>query len=139
MEITVLHTDHGITQAQMTYIKGAVKRAGHGGFFIQEVTIPEQFGPVPSGLHGPDAGDPPVEESEVIYEVRGDRPWTDRLVDRPFRSVNFVQVIGMVDEKGDHTLFTAYGGPLAPQHPEDPGNPDAKAAARWWSNHALSR
>jgi uncharacterized protein YjbI with pentapeptide repeats len=48
-----------------------------------------------------------------------------------------VQAIG-VREGDAFKLFTVYGGYLAPQHPDDPANPDVAAARRFWSQHALS-
>jgi hypothetical protein len=51
--------------------------------------------------------------------------------------VDYVQAIG-VREGDDFKLFTVYGGPLAPQHPDDPGCRDVPAAKKFWSQHALS-
>lgn len=36
-------------------------------------------------------------------------------------------------------LYTAFGGPLAPQEPGDPGCKDVEASRRFWSEHALAR
>jgi hypothetical protein len=88
-------------------------------------------------MYGPAAGDPPVAESEVDYRPRGDRPWSDRVVNWPTRAVDYVQAIGM--REGDKfTLFTVYGGPVAPQHPDDPSNRDVEGSKKFWAQHALS-
>ena len=36
-------------------------------------------------------------------------------------------------------LYTCYGGPLAPQEPDDPGCRDGEASRAFWSQHALSK
>ncbi len=135
---TVFHADHGITEDQMSFVFGFLSEANPEGFFIKQVTIPANLGSVPCGLYGPAMGDEPVAESEVQNIARGEREWTDRLVDRPFRPVDYVQVIGIRGEDGKFTLFTVYGGPLAPQNPADPSNNDPESAKAWWAEHALS-
>ena len=137
MSFTVHHADHGITDAQMAYIQDSLRHSVEGdGFFIAQDRIPSELGTVPCGLYGPIMGDAPV--TDAIMERRGDRPYEDRMVDRPFREVDYVQSIGIRD--GDNfTLFTVFGGPLAPQHPEDPGNRDVPASVAFWSEHALAR
>ena len=83
-------------------------------------------------------GDKPIADDAVVLEKRGDRPYADRMIDLPFRAVDYVQSIG-IREGDKFTLFTVYGGPLAPQHPEDPGNRDVEASKAFWTQHALSR
>lgn len=135
MSFTVHHADHGITDAQMAFIQGELANV-EDGFFIVQSSIPAELGTVPCGLYGPIMGDAPV--TDAIMERRGDRPYEDRMVDRPFREVDYVQSIGIRD--GDNfTLFTVFGGPLAPQHPEDPNNRDVPASVAFWSEHALAR
>ena len=137
MSFTVHHADHGITPEQMEYIQASLRHSVEGdGFFIAQDRIPSELGTVPCGLYGPIMGDEPV--TDAIMERRGDRPYEDRMVDRPFRQVDYVQSIGIRD--GDNfTLFTVFGGPLAPQHPEDPSNRDVPASVAFWSEHALAR
>lgn len=137
MSFTVHHADHGITDAQMAYIQGSLRATVEGdGFFIAQDRIPAELGTVPCGLYGPIMGDDPV--TEATMEVRGDRPYADRMVDRPFRQVDYVQSIGIRD--GDtFTLFTVFGGPLAPQHPEDPNNRDVPTSVAFWAEHALAK
>ena len=140
MLFTIHHSDHGISQRQMNFVRDVVgERYGQDGFFIQEITIPEEMGPVPCGLYGPAMGDDPQtpENDGVEMMYRGDREYPDRMVLKPMRPVNYVQAIGIIDGE-DCVLFTVYGGPLAPQNPGDPTCRDEAAAAAWWSEHALA-
>lgn len=41
--------------------------------------------------------------------------------------------------KYDCILYTAFGGPPAPQEPGDPGCKDPEASARFWRNHAIAK
>jgi hypothetical protein len=134
---TVFHADHGVSPAQMDFIKGQLAQSAPQGFFIREIMIPRSLGTVRNALYGPAAGDAPVPESSVSYRPRGDRPWADRVVYWSTRPSDRVQAIG-VREGDAFKLFTVYGGYLAPQHPDDPANPDVAAARRFWSQHALS-
>lgn len=136
-EFTVFHADHGIAPAQMEYIKGRLEQEAPQGFFLREITIPRELGTVRNAMYGPASGDAPVPESAVSYRPRGDRPWTDRVVSWPARPVDYVQAIG-TREGETFKLFTVYGGPLAPQNPEDPGCRDVEGARKFWSQHALS-
>ena len=138
MSFTVYHADHGITEAQMGHIQEALKTSVEDGFFISRQDIPPELGRVLCGLHGPAMGDPAVTDDVVEMLTRGDRPYADRMVYRPFRPVSYVQCIG-IREGDSFTLFTVYGGPLAPQHPEDPSNQDVEAAKTFWAAHALSK
>lgn len=137
MSFTVYHADHGITEAQMGHIQSALQGAVEDGFFISRQDIPPELGTVPCGLHGPAMGDAAVADEEVELLTRGDRAYADRMVARPFRPVDYVQCIG-IREGDTFTLFTVYGGPLAPQHPEDPSNRDVEASEAFWAVHALS-
>lgn len=139
-EFVVYHADHGINPQQMAYIQSAIVASNPTGFFAMEVKLPRELGLVRNALYGPESGDPPVRESEVEYRPRGDRPWSDRVVHWPARPIDYVQAIGMPDQTDPNkiVLFTVYGGPLAPQHPEDPGNRDVAKSKKFWSEHALS-
>ena len=133
----VLHADHGITEAQTGYIQSELAEQDQH-FFIRQITIPMELGTVPCALYGPSMGDRDVPDSEVTLECRGDRPWADKLlVGWPMRPVNYVQVIG-IREGDDFTIFTIYGGPLAPRNPEDPTNKNPELAQQWWDVHALA-
>ncbi len=133
----VFHADHGISSRQMAYIKKFLRGSMAQGFSITEFTLPKSYGTVPNAMWGPAAGDAPVSESQVHYMDRSGRGWEDRMVDLPPRPVNYGQVIGVRDGD-DFTLFTVYGGPLAPQNPADPGNQDVVGSKRFWRQHALS-
>jgi hypothetical protein len=111
-------------------------------------------------------GDPPVTEDEVVYTERGTRHWPSRLVERPARPTRLITVIAGPHEEscptcrgnssgpgstcpGDHcaggrrrhacVLYTAFGGPPAPQEPGDPGCKDPAESAAFWHDHALAR
>lgn len=143
MQFDILHGDHGITDDQWEFIKNQLVELDHEGFFIQKLILPAKLGTVPCGIHGPCMGDDPVPRSEVEMVKRGEPGdkfrWLDPIVDRAPRPVDHVQVIGIRAEPDLIRVFTCYGGPLAPQNPEDPGNPDVEAAKKFWSAHALSR
>jgi hypothetical protein len=133
----ILHADHGISREQKDFIKAEVKKSAENGFFILQVDLPESLGTVPNAMYGPAAGDAPVSDADVIFEKRGDRPWADRMVCKAPRPCGFVQAIGIRD--GDSfTLFTIYGGQLAPQHPDDPSNHDPEGSRAFWADHALA-
>ena len=136
MKYTIHHKDHGITLNQLAHVKGELSEAADG-FFIKHVPIPEALGPVDNALYGPASGDEPVGEDAVTYAKRGDRPYTDRIIDKGFRPVDYVQAIGTRDGNA-FTIFTIFGGPLAPQHPEDPQNNDVEASRKFWNEHALA-
>ena len=161
------HVDHSLTEAQLHYLLD--RFADRGAFFIEAVTLPEDLGTVPCGLYGPSMGDPPIGEDEVSYARRGDRAWQSRLIARPARPTRQVTVIAGPHEaecsrcnaaagawnllhcaacpdcggtqKISHAciLYTAFGGPSAPQEPGDPGCKDPVASAAFWREHALSR
>ena len=137
----VFHADHGIKPAQMKHIQKQLEDVAPQGLFIKQINIPKRLGPVPSGLYGPAMGDDPIPRSAVAMRKRGgpsaEFRWLDPVVDWPLRPVSYAQAIGIRDGN-QFTLFTVYGGPLAPQNPADPSNPDPKGAKRWWSQHALS-
>jgi len=136
--VTVLHADHGITQQQQNFIADHIRAQAPAGFFILQINIPESLGSVQNAMYGPASGDAPVSEQAVRYEARGDREWADRLIAQPSRPCAYVQAIGMPDAEGNFTLFTVYGGPLAPQHPDDPSNATPDASREFWSEHALA-
>jgi hypothetical protein len=131
------HFDHGLNDAQIDFL---MKRfAERDAFFIETVELPEALGTVPCGLHGPLVGGAPVEESEVTYAKRGTRAWSSRLVERPKQQVRTVTVIAGPHEEHTCIVYTMYGGPLAPQEPDDPGCKDVPASRQFWTVHALTR
>lgn len=132
----VFHADHGISKEQMAFIQSQLME--EKGFFIKQVNIPVEMGSVPCGLYGPEMGDGPVPDKDVVMVSRGnDRPWDDRILKNfPTRPVNYVQAIGMVTDEAK-TLFTVYGGPLAPQNPADPDCQNVEESTKYWEEHAL--
>lgn len=131
------HFDHGLNEAQVAFVME--RFADRNAFFIETVELPEALGTVPCGLHGPLVGDAPVEESEVTYAKRGTRAWLSRLVDRPMQQVRTVTVIAGPHGDEPCIVYTMYGGPLAPQEPDDPGCKDVVASRQFWTTHALSK
>jgi hypothetical protein len=85
------HLDHGLTAAQVEYIK--TRFADKHEFCIETFELPEGLGLVPCGLHGPVMGDASVSEDEVYYKARGDRPYSSRLIDRAPRLQRKITVI----------------------------------------------
>lgn len=131
------HVDHGLTPAQLAFV--VAHFADQGAFFIATVELPAELGTVPCGLYGPLMGDEPVTEDRVTHEARGGRAWTSRLLDAPSRGTRQVTVIAGPHDGAACVLYTAYGGPLAPQEPGDPGCKDVAASAAFWAAHALAR
>lgn len=130
------HIDHGLTAAQIDYILTTF--AARSEFFIAEIELPESLGRVPCALYGPTLGDDEIPERIVSYQTRGSRAWKSRTVDMPGRSVRTVTVIAGPHDGLPCVLFTAYGGPLAPQEPDDPACKDPAASRAFWSMHALA-
>jgi hypothetical protein len=137
---SVYHSDHGIVPEAMGWIKQKLPDVVPAGtpFFIRELTLPDNLPPARNALYGPASGDAPVPEEAVTLRPRGDRPWSDRTVPWPTRLTRRVQVIGARKEDGNFVLYTVYGGPLAPQNPDDPGCADKASAQAFWAEHALS-
>ena len=109
------------------------------GVVIEAIELPGHLHVV-SGLWGPAAGDPPVEEASVHYRPRGGRSWASRLVDRPFRWTNRLTIVAGPFEGHDLVLYTCYGGPPAPRELGDPKlmGWERDEAAGFWRQHALA-
>lgn len=132
------HLDHGLSQKQIAFI--LEKFADKSAFFMETIELPEALGTVPCGLFGPIVGDEPVAETDVTYKKRGDRAYESRLVNRPARPTRQVTVIGGPHEGEPCVLYTAFGGPRAPQEPGDPklSADNLDFAQKFWSEHALA-
>jgi hypothetical protein len=131
------HLDHGLTDAQVAYL--LERFADRRAFFIETIELPEELGTVGCGLYGPIMGDVPVTEAQVAYRTRGDRAYTSRmLVDTLPRQSRQVTVIAGPHEEHACIVYTAFGGPLAPQEPGDPGCKDVAASTAFWNEHALT-
>ena len=141
------HTDHGLLGAHWAFIeKTAASHVAEKGVtpMIATFDLDDACPDAMSGIYGPIAGDAPVPETEVHYAVRGDRRVRDRMTTLPPRPTRRLTIVAVpefraVPEKGARLVcITAYGGELAPQHPDDPHNPDPVAATVFWNQHALS-
>lgn len=130
------HVDHGLTEEHLAWLRE--RFADREAFFIESVELPDNLPSLECGLHGPLMGDEPVEESEVTYAKRGERDWTSRLVAREPRPTRVVSVIAGPHDGLPCVLFTAFGGPVSPQEPGDPGCKDREASEKFWREHALS-
>jgi len=131
------HVDHNLTEEQIRYLFD--RFADRNAFFLETLELPAQLGNVPCGLWGPIMGDPPVNETEVLHERRGARAWTSRVVERPTRPTRTITVIAGPHDNNPCVLYTAFGGPAAPQEPGDPGCKDPAASAAFWREHALAK
>jgi hypothetical protein len=131
------HVDHGLTEAQLQYLLD--RFADRESFFLETVELPEDLGTVPCGLWGPIMGDPPVGDDMVVRERRGTRPYSSRMVDRGTRPTRQVTVIAGPHDGQPCVLYTAFGGPQAPQEPDDPGCKDPDASTTFWRDHALAK
>lgn len=129
------HVDHGLTEAQICYL--LERFADRETFFIETIDLPADLGTVPCGLWGPVMGDPPIAEDEVTHAPRGERTWASRLVKRPARLTRLITVVAGPHEMSACVLYTAFGGPPAPQEPGDPGCKDPVASSTFWRDHAL--
>jgi hypothetical protein len=131
------HVDHDLTEGQLRYL---LDRFTHrDGFFVETITLPNDLGTVPCGLYGPLVGDVAIREDEVTYARRGNRGWDSRLVALPPRQQHAVTVVAGPHEGHTCVLYTAFGGPAAPQEPGDPGCKDPAASAAFWRDHALAK
>jgi hypothetical protein len=131
------HLDHGLTQDQIAHI--FERFADRAAFFIETIELPAALGRVTCDLMGPIVGDAPIPESEVLYFKRGAREWNSRMIEVAYpRTSRLVTVIAGPHDGEPCVLFTAYGGPLAPQEPDDPACKDVAASRAFWAEHALA-
>lgn len=133
------HTDHGLSEAHLEYIK--TRFIDRTGFFIETVELPDSLPEVPSAIYGPVVGDEPISEGEVFYVRRGERPNLSRMIDKPTRPTRKLTVIAGPTEEEPCVLYTAFGGPLAPKEPGDPSlkeGEEMRKATAFWSQHALA-
>ena len=130
-----LHADHDLTPAHTDHVDKVFPK--ETGFHLLTVEMPPELSDLPNGLYGPTCGDDPVSEDQVSYVVRGERDWEDRVTDKPRRPSRKLTMIGLREEDGSITLFTAHGGPPASQNPADPSCGDQVEANAFWATHAL--
>jgi hypothetical protein len=131
------HVDHGLSDDQIRYLLD--RFADRKAFFLETLELPGALGAVSCALWGPAMGDPAIAEEEVVYAPRGTRRWASRLVERQARPTCLVTVIAGPHEGHPCVLYTAFGGPPAPQEPDDPGCKDPGTSAAFWRGHALAK
>ena len=147
----IAHDDHGLTDAHVSLLQNSPEIAAieDDTFVLVVLPLPDGVPSLPCALYGPSVGDAPVSDSDVTFEVRGDRGGASRLVDRPHRPARNMVVCGM---KGG-ACFTAYGtGASEPSPMElwDAENKHAKGlfgvsaadverSRAFWAVHALAR
>lgn len=129
------HVDHGLTQSQIDFLVSLF--ADRDAFFIETVELPEELGTVACGLHGPAMGDAPIPDNEIFWYKRGNREYTSRMCHRGMRQVRTVSVIAGPHDGHACVLYTAFGGPVAPQEFNDPTCKDLLKSQAFWSEHAL--
>jgi hypothetical protein len=155
---TASHLDHNLTAAQLAFL--LERFAARDAFFIETFELPDELGTIPCGLFGPLVGDPAIADAEVTLAPRGTRAWPSRIIGREPRPSRLVTVIAGPHEETcprcegdggpcglcDHgkikhacILYTAFGGPLAPQESGDPGCKDVEASRAFWKEHALAQ
>jgi len=136
------HDDHPITSEQLEFIQTHPEliTLEEGTFVCKVLSLPEYLGTIPSALYGPDAGDEPITEEQVVWLKRSDRDQSSRCIELPDRPAKNVCVIGIIGK----TAFTIYGTQSktpAPREPWDDSIETTEEAAhsfQWWSEHALS-
>lgn len=114
----VSHLDHDLTARQLGFI--LLHFADRDAFFLETLELPAELGTLPCALWGPAMGDPPVPDDEVTMIKRGDRAWPSRIsieAKHARRQTRQLTVIGGPFETLSCILYTAYGGPAAPQEP----------------------
>lgn len=132
------HLDHNLEMEHLEFIKSMHVRTD--GIQVTTFTMPRELKPLPCGLHGPIMGDAPVAENEVHYAPRNERVGDSRLVFRPRRLMQTITLVTGPHDGHEAVLFTAYGGPAAPQEPFElvEGSDLWKTSKEFWSKHALS-
>lgn len=145
------HLDHGLTPAQVEYIKE--RFVDRSAFFIESFELPEHLGTVPCALYGEVMGDevhldptgrrlPKIgkERSWVVWKRRGERQYDSRCLHAPLRPTRLVTVIAGPHDGEACVLYTAFGGPRTPKEQRDPTLKDEERAESeaFWDKHALA-
>lgn len=114
------------------------------GFFKESVELPRSLPALTDALYGPIAGDPPVDESEVVYisrPGRGLQRGESRMVHRPLRKTRVVTVIAGPHDGNPMVVYTMHGGYSAEREPFDASlrtEEDRQRSVRFWAEHALA-
>ena len=135
------HLDHGVSPALLAYVCDLF--AHKTGFFLKTIELPAELAVgLESRIWGPIEGDEPVPQSEVVWEVRGSRPWASRMTNQPARPTRWLTVIAGPRGGDTCSLYTAFGGKAAPREPWDTGlatPEERKESHDFWAQHALCR
>lgn len=133
------HLDHSLTADHVAHLLALFGE--RSAFFIETIVLPANLAAVPCNLHGPVVGEAPVLDSEATFVVRGDRKGASRMCSRPPTMTRTLTVIAGPIGADRCVLYTAYGGPLAPREPWDPGldATGAEASRVFWAEHALGK
>ena len=139
MERILKHADHNLTQEHINFGFSKILETLENGqpFCVNTFLLPDNLPDTENALYGPMVGDKPILDSEVTLQRRGDRPWKDRLINKPKRPSRVLTVIGGIID-GKLTAFTMHGGPLANQNPEDPSSKTPEEDKAFWAEHALA-
>ena len=149
------HADHGLSGQQIDWVFAQCRKKSEG-FHVFAEPLPDDIGEVSSALYGPEAGDPPVGEDEVVYEKRGKRPGPSRLIARLPRPATHMVIVVLVKSYSErlgiaatrywneYVVFTAYGTQASRPTPREWWDTSMKPheaveAAKFWSEHALAR
>jgi len=152
---TLIHADHGLTEAHLRFIDELLVDFS-GEFTMLHRTLPADCPNLLSAIYGPSVGDSPVNESLVHYEVRNGRPGPSRLIARPERWCRNMVLIA-VGNRGPTVqavggggilrvpavILTSYGtqgDTIAPREWWDAGMKphETVEAAQFWTDHALA-
>jgi len=131
---------HGLTPEHISWITShpnVISGSGH-----ISLTLPDHLPAVPNSLVGPRSGDEPISDNDprVFRKSReGGRNWESKMIRGPKRMTRDITAVIKVDDNGERTLHTAYGGPKGET---EVGNPnikpeDVENSKHFWSQHAL--
>ena len=150
--IEVIHADHDLKKEHFVFIEHCLEGVwwdwqGATSLGYEEIKklaisdvfhLPSDLESITSGLYGPTAGDPKINEEEVTYKVRDNRSGPSRLIHRPTREVRKLCIIYV-----NNMILTAYGTQAAEPTPREWWDAtmtphEAVDSALFWSHHALS-
>ena len=133
------HLDHGLSAGQLEYVMSLFRQ--RNSFFIETITLPEEFGTVSCGLRGPVVGDNPISDGSSFSLRRGEREYDSRMTTLPPTVTREVTVIAGPHESNPCVLYTMYGGPCAPREIGDldiASTEERANSEKFWAEHALS-
>ena len=122
---TIHHADHDLTENHINFIQThpTLLAMEHGSFVKTIFTLPDELESVPSALYGPEAGDEPVPNNAVLFDIRRDgAKGPSRMIEGEDRMVRNIAVIGLVGK----IAFTMYGTQASAPSPMEPWDADFK-------------